>query len=573
MTYFGGSALPWTEDSQQRNTPIAVVGIGCRLPGADSAEALWEQLLGGTDAIRRVPEDRFSGAEGPAYDTWRGGFLDDVESFDAGFFGIAPQDAEVMDPQQRILLPVAWEALEDAGILPAEWGGARTAVYVGQAHGDNWDRTRDGRGGSLDLGCLVGTHQRSMLAGRLSYHLGLHGPSVTVDAAQASSLAALHLACLSLRAGESALALAGGANLILGPDATGMFDSAGVLSEAGRCAFGDAGADGFVRSDGVAVAVLKRLDRALADGDRVRAVILGSALSHDGADKGHLLDPSRVGQARAMRWAYEDAGVAPGEVDYVEAHGTGTRIDAVELGALGDVLAEGRRPGHRCLVGSAKSNIGHTEAAAGIVGVIKTVLCLEHGQVPPSLHFQKPSPGVDWARVPLAVPTSVEPLGTPGRRPTAAVNGQSISGVNAHVVLTRLDTPNTPDGAAGDGGPWPLTLSAPSRAALDGLVRSYVAHLAPDGAGRHDRTRDICWTATTRRTRHAHRLTVHGSDHAELRGALLSLLGAPDDRVSASAEASAEDIAAAFPAAGAVVSLPAHPWQPVRHPLINSTDH
>lgn len=573
MTDFGGSALPWAEGARQPNTPIAVVGIGCRLPGADSTEALWEQLCRGADAIRRVPEDRFPGADKPAYDTLRGGFLDDVESFDADFFGIAPQEAEVMDPQQRILLPVAWEALEDAGILPAEWGRARTAVYVGQAHGDNWDRTRDGRGDSLDLGCLTGTHQRSMLAGRLSYHLGLHGPSVTVDAAQASSLAALHLACLSLRAGESALALAGGANLTLGPDATRMFDSAGVLSKAGHCAFGDAGADGFVRSDGVAVVVLKRLDRALADGDRVRAVILGSALSHDGADKDHLLDPSRAGQARAMRWAYEDAGVAAGEVDYVEAHGTGTRIDAVELGALNEVLTQGRRPGHRCLVGSAKSNIGHTEAAAGVVGLIKTVLCLEHGQVPPSLHFHEPSPGVDWARVPLVVPTSMEPLGTPGRRPTAAVNGQSISGVNAHVVLTRLDTPETPDEAAGDDGPWPLALSAPSPAALDDLVRAYAAHLAPNGAGRHDRTRDICWTATTRRTRHAHRTTVHGRDHTELRSALLSRLGAPDGSTSAPAGAGAEDVTGAFPSAGAVVTLPAHPWRPTRHPLINSTDH
>ncbi|MFD8326326.1 polyketide synthase [Streptomyces lydicus] len=573
MMDVGGSALPWTDHPRQPGAPVAVVGIGCRLPGANSAEALWEQLCRGVDATRRVPRNRFPGADGRAYDTMRGGFLDDVESFDADFFGIATQDAEVMDPQQRVLLPVAWEALEDAGILPAEWSAARTAVYVGQAHGDNWDRTRDGRRDALDLGCLAGTHQRSMLAGRLSYHLGLHGPSVTVDAAQASSLAALHLACLSLRADESALALAGGANLILGPDVTGMFDSAGVLSEAGHCAFGDAGADGFVRSDGVAVVVLKRLDRALADGGRVRAVILGSALSHDGADKDQLLDPSRAGQARAMRWAYEDAGIAAGEVDYVEAHGTGTRIDAVELGALNDVLAQDRRPGHRCLVGSAKSNIGHTEAAAGVVGVIKTALCLQHGQVPPSLHHHEPSPAVDWARVPLAVPTSMEPLGAPHRRPTAAVNGQSISGVNAHVVLTRLDAPEAPDDAAQDDGPWPLTLTAPSRAALDDLIRAYAAHLAPDGTGRHDRTRDICWTATTRRTRHAHRLTVHGADHAELRRALLSRLHAPDSSHLAPADAATEDFTAAFPTAGAVVTLPAHPWRPTYHPLINSTDH
>jgi acyl transferase domain-containing protein len=437
--------------------PVAVIGVGCRLPGAHGPEQLWELLRSGRDAIRSAPEGRFpAGTVVPAGGR-RGGFLDDVEKFDAAFFGIPDDEAAVMDPQQRLLLLTAWEALEDAGADPRRLRGTRSAVFVGQSHADHWERMREARAGALDLDCLVGGHQRSLLAGRLSFHLGLHGPSVTLDCAQASSLAAIHLACLSLRAGESELALAGGANLLLGTTATEVFDGAGVLSGEGRCRFGDAEADGFVRSDGVGVVVLKELDRALADGDPVRAVILGSAMSHDGATKKRVTDPSADGQALAMRWAYQDAGIAPGDVGYVEAHGTGTRIDAVELGALTEVLAEGRPPGRPCAVGSVKTNVGHCEAAAGVAGLIKAVLCLEHGQVPPSLHFRTPSPLVDWDRLPLVVPTSPQPLpAVPGRPAIAAVNGQGMSGTNVHMVLGRRadsGTPPSPDlpGAFPDG--------------------------------------------------------------------------------------------------------------------------
>ncbi|MFJ9775947.1 polyketide synthase [Kitasatospora sp. NPDC101157] len=419
-----------------------MTGVGCRLPGAHGPGQLWELLHAGRDATGPAPTDRFpAGAALPAGGE-RGGFLDGVEEFDAGFFGIRDDEATAMDPQQRLLLLTAWEALEDAGADPARLKGSRTAVFVGQAHADHWERLRDTGAGALDLDRLVGGHQRAMLAGRLSFHLGLHGPSVTVDCAQASSLAAVHLACLSLRAGESDLALAGGANLLLATTTTAVLDRAGVLSARGRCRFGDADADGFVRSDGVGVVVLKTLDRAVADGDPIRAVILGSAMSHDGATKERVTDASGSGQAMAMRWAYQDAGVAPGDVGYVEAHGTGTGIDAVELAALTEVLAEGRPPGRPCMVGSLKTNIGHCEAAAGVAGLIKAVLCLEHGQVPPSLHFDRPSPRVDWDRLPLVVPTSPRPLpATAGRPPLAAVNGQGMSGTNVHVVLGRWDAP------------------------------------------------------------------------------------------------------------------------------------
>ncbi|MFD8519453.1 polyketide synthase [Streptomyces capillispiralis] len=427
--------------------PVAVIGVGCRLPGAHGSGQLWELLRSGRDATRPAPADRFPpGTTVPAGGR-RGGFLDGVEEFDAKFFGIPDDEAAAMDPQQRLLLLTAWEAVEDAGQDPRRLTGSRTGVFAGQSHADHWERLREARAGSLDLDALVGGHQRAMLAGRLSFHLGLHGPSVTLDCAQASSLAAVHLACLSLRAGESELALAGGANLLLGTTATEVFDRAGVLSGEGRCRFGDAGADGFVRSDGVGVVVLKALDRAVADGDRIRAVILGSAMSHDGATKERVTDPSGRGQALAMRWAYQDAGIAPGDVGYVEAHGTGTRIDAVELGALTEVLAEGRPPGRPCLVGSVKTNIGHCEAAAGVAGLIKAVLCLEHGQVPPSLHHDTPSPLVDWDRLPLVVPASPRPLPAVAGRPAiAAVNGQGMSGTNVHVVLGRGPGSGTPAG-------------------------------------------------------------------------------------------------------------------------------
>ncbi|WP_399889688.1 polyketide synthase [Streptomyces sp. BBFR51] len=416
--------------------PVAVIGIGCRLPGAHGPEQLWELLRSGRDATSAAPADRFPAAATLPRGGERGGFVDGVEEFDAAFFGIPAGEAEAMDPQQRLLLHTAWEALQDAGHDPRSLTGSPTAVYVGQSHADHWDRLRETRAGKLDLDCLAGGHQRSMLAGRLSFHLGLHGPSVTVDCAQASSLAAVHLACLSLRAGESPIALAGGANLVLDTTATEVFDEAGVLSSDGHCRFGDSAADGFVRSDGVAVVVLKPLDRALADGDPVRSVILGSALGHDGATKPRVTDPSGTGQSLTMRRAYRSARVVPGDVGYVEAHGTGTRIDAVELGALNDVLSEGRPAGRPCLVGSLKSNIGHCEAASGVAGLIKTVLCLEHREVPPTLHVDAPSPLVDWNRLPLVLPDSLRRWpAVAGSPAVAAVNGQGMSGVNAHVVL------------------------------------------------------------------------------------------------------------------------------------------
>ena len=528
---------------------VAVIGMACRLPGARTPDQLWRHLLDGTDLVREAPTDRVAGAR------W-GGFVDEVTGFDHDFFGIGAHEATEMDPQQRLLLMTAWDALEDAGQPAAQLAGTRTAVYVGQSHGDHWD-TRGQRPAGLGLASMIGGEQRAMAAGRLSYHFDLRGVSVTVDAAQASSGVAVHLAAQSLRTGDAELALAAGVNLVLGPTPAMIFERAGVLAADGRCKFGDASADGFVRSDGVVVVVLKPLAAALAAGDRVRAVLHGSAVSNDGRSKSTLTAASVTGQRLAMRWAYRAGGVDPAEVDYVEAHGTGTGIDTVELTALAEVLGENRPAGRPCPVGSVKTNIGHTEAAAGLAGMLKAVLCLEHGVVPPSLHHHTPHPGVDWERVPLVVPTAVRRLPVCDRPSLVAVNGQSMSGVNVHLVLGTAPRPaatRTREAAQ----PYRLLLSAHTADALDDLVRAWVTFLEPGGAGQSLALRDICHTASDRRTRHAVRVIVTGAIHDELAAQLRHrLLGAADP---AGAPAAGELVAGTHPGAR-VVPLPPYPWR------------
>ncbi|GLZ42517.1 polyketide synthase [Actinokineospora sp. NBRC 105648] len=406
---------------------VAVVGVGCALPGARTPDDLWRLLVRAGTAV---------GPARPGTALARAGLLAGLDAFDdLDRFDIDRAESARMDPQQRVLLTVVDEAVADAGLDRSRLAGSRTAVYTGQSNSDHWD-ARAARG-DLALGDFPGSHQRALLAGRVSHVFDLRGPGVTVDAAQASSLVAIHLACRALRAGDADLAIAGGVNLLLGPHAGTMLTAGGVLSPRGRCAFGDAEADGFVRAEGAAAVVLKPLAAARAAGDRIRAVIAGSAVSNDGRAKESLLHPSEHGQAEAMRWAYADAGIDPAEVDYVEAHGTGTRIDLAELGALNQVLAPGRPPGRPCLVGSVKTNIGHAEAAAGVAGLVKAILCLEHDAVPASLHLRQPHPAVDWDRVPLVVPTGLTPLPRRDRPGVVAVNGQSISSTNVHVVLTR----------------------------------------------------------------------------------------------------------------------------------------
>ncbi len=509
--------------SEPLTDAIAVIGMACRVPGAHSVREFWQLLLDSVDAIDAPPQGR-PGAPLRA----RGGYLDDVHQFDADFFGISPREALAMDPQQRLLLENCWEALEDAGIAPHRLAGSRTGVFVGTSDSHYWDLQV--RRGDPDIYAMTGGGARSTTSGRLSYALDLRGPSMSIDTACSSSLVAVALACRSLAAGESTTALAGGVHLVLAPTETEVFADAGMLAPDGRCKFGDASADGFVRGEAVGTVVLKRLDQALADGDPVRAVIRGWATSSDGAASGSLMAPAVAGQRDVLRAAYASSGVDPADVDYVEAHGTGTAVgDPVELEALSQVLGPGRGAERRLPVGSVKTNIGHTEAAAGVVGLIKATLVLQHRVIPPSLHMHTPTPAVDWATAPVRLIRHTEPLDVIGRPAHVGVSAFGISGTNAHLVLAEAPpsdhVPHPQDAAQTEvADEHLLSMSARTPDALLDLVRGYLTYLGPGGPGRELDLADICHTAATRRTPHEHRLGVVGRDHESLAAALRSAL-------------------------------------------------
>jgi acyl transferase domain-containing protein/acyl carrier protein len=494
--------------------PIAVIGLSCRFPGASDAEQFWRLLRDGIDATADVPPDRFNIAErydpAPAQPgrvcTRRGGFVADYESFDSQFFGIAPREALSMDPQQRLLLEVAWEALENAGQVLDPMAGMRAGVFVGACGGEY---------GDIGLYCMDPARitlytatgaARSVLSGRLSYFLGCTGPSLTVDTACSSSLVALHLACNSLNSGESELAVVGGVNLLLRAEPSISFSQAGMLARDGRCKAFDASADGFVRSDGVGVVILKPLAKALAARDPIRAAILGTAVNNDGRSSGYLLTPAREGQERVLRDAYARAGILPGGVHYVEAHGTGTAVgDPVEVAALSAVMVDGRDHESPCRIGSVKTNIGHTEAAAGIAGLIKVILAMEHRQLPASLHVASPNPAIPWSDIPVVVQRALGPWPSTSETLVAAVSSFGISGTNAHAVLRSAPRPvAAAPQAAGDGAPTVVTLSAPTPAALVAMARRYT-----DLFNQHDGQAglaDIAYTSSVRRHHHECRI-------------------------------------------------------------------
>jgi acyl transferase domain-containing protein/acyl carrier protein len=420
-----------------RQAPIAVVGVGCRFPGcAADPESFWQQILAGGDAVGPVPSDRWDlstwlgEAAARAPGLRHGGFLDDVYGFDADAFHISPREARAMDPQQRLLLEVSWEALEHAGLI-ARVEGSQTGVFLGVALTDWEQRTlRHPDPDAMDLYAGTGSFN-SVAAGRISYALGLRGPSVALDTACSSSLVAIHLACQSLRSGECSIALAGGANLLLSPDPTLYFSRMGALAPDGRCKTFDASADGYVRSEGVGVVVLKRLDDALRDGDRVLAVVRGSAVNQDGRSNG-LTAPNPDAQRAVLRAALANAGVSAAEVGLVETHGTGTPLgDPIEVDALRSVYGEGSTP---LALGAAKSQFGHAEAAAGILGFVKAVQAVRHGQIPANLHLHTPNPRLNLAGSRLTLPRVTAPWGGPR---VAAVSGFGMSGTNAHVVLSE----------------------------------------------------------------------------------------------------------------------------------------
>ncbi|MFJ7901544.1 aminotransferase class III-fold pyridoxal phosphate-dependent enzyme [Streptomyces sp. NPDC096198] len=532
LTAIRGLQARVRELEESSSQPVAVVGMGCRLPSAPDPDAYWELLRTGRDAIGDIPADRWDvdalydpdpGAEDRMY-CRRGGFLDDVAGFDAGFFGISPREAKRLDPQQRLLLEVAWEALEDSGRDPRGLGGSRTGVFVGISEAEYLHQMQRSAAHSVEMHDVTGT-ALSVASGRLSYHLGLRGPSLALDTACSSALVAVHLAVRSLRAGECDMALAGGASLMLSPDAFVAFCKGSALAADGRCKTFDSRADGYARGEGAGIVVLKRLADALADGDPVHAVIRGTAVNQDGRTNG-LTAPNGLAQQEVVRAALADAGIAPHEVGYVEAHGTGTQLgDPIEVEALGTVFAD-RGPAGPLLIGAAKTNIGHLEAAAGAAGLIKAVQVLRHGQVPPNLHFLEPSPHIPWAALPVEVPTALRDW--PDGTRAAGVSSFGFSGTNAHVVLeaapptaTTARTPAT--GTPADATPAPdrtrqlLPLSARTPEALRELAGRYAAFL---GGPEAPPLADAAHTAGTARSVHPHRLAVSAADSGEAAGLL-----------------------------------------------------
>ncbi len=512
--------------------PVAVVGLACRFPGAGDPGAFWRLLRDGVDAVREVPPERWDAGAvyhpdpsvpGKAVSRW-GGFLDQVDRFEPFFFGISPGEAERMDPQQRLLLELACEAFEDAGHPPARLAGSETGVFVGISVNEYGFLQHDRR--ALIDGHSGTGNALSIAANRISYFFDLHGPSLAVDTACSSSLVAVHLACRSLRAGECALALAGGVNVILSPAHSIAFTKAGVLAPDGRCKVFDARADGYVRGEGGGLVVLKPLARALADGDPIHCVIRGSAVHQDGRTNG-LMAPGPEAQEAVLRAAWRDAGVEPARARYVEAHGTGTLLgDAVEARALGAVVGAGRTGGP-CLVGSVKSNIGHLEAAAGIAGLIKVTLALRRGMVPPSLHFERPNPHVPFEELGLRVASAPAPWPENGSPRLAGVSSFGFGGTDVHVVVEGAPGPPAPGGDApahGDIEVLPIAAHGPQ--ALAARVRGYRDLLAGAGDGRGGSLSDLC-AAAGRGDHPRHRTAVVARSAAEAVAGLERFLSGP----------------------------------------------
>ncbi|MFE1356809.1 beta-ketoacyl synthase N-terminal-like domain-containing protein, partial [Kitasatospora phosalacinea] len=526
-----GGSVP---DGEER--AVAVVGLSCRLPQAPDPEAFWRLLRAGRSAVTPTPPDRWR-PEGPGDQAAAdvpgagyGGFLDSVDTFDAEFFGLSPREAAATDPQQRLVLELAWEALEDARLLPAALAGTRTGVYVGAMH-DDYAALLHRRGGSALTAHSNTGLNRGVIANRVSYALGLNGPSLTVDSAQSSALVAVHLAAESVRRGECDLALAGGVNLNLTLAGTVAAARFGGLSPRGRCAVLDAEADGYVRGEGGGLVLLKPLAAALADGDRIHGVLLGSAVNNDGATPG-LTVPDRSAQQRVVRAAHRRAGTSPEQVQYVELHGTGTRVgDPVEAAALGEALGRDRTV--PLVVGSAKTNVGHLEGAAGIVGLLKALLSIRHRELPASLNFRTPNPDVPLAELGLEVRTGTGAWPSPGERLVAGVSSFGMGGTNCHVVVAeppragvRAEAgPEARPEARSDARPvlWPLAARGPE--ALRAQATRLAERLTGTGTGSDGgpTPATVGYSLATTRTQFEHRAVLVGRDRDELLAGLTAL--------------------------------------------------
>ena len=509
------------------NEPIAIIGLGCRLPGdIHGPDALWDFLAAGRSAVSTVPDGRWQAfddgtpqtASALAHTTQWGSFLNDIDAFDAEYFSITPREADRIDPQQRLLLEVAVEAFEHAGIPAETLQRSQTGVFVGSCVSEyGYLASRDlskidawtGTGGAL-----------SIIANRLSYFLDLRGPSLTVDTACSSSLVAVHLACQSLRTGQSELAIAAGVNLILSPVVTRSFDAAEAMSPTGACHAFDAAADGFVRGEGCGVAVLKRLSDAIRDGDQVLAVVRGSAVNQDGRSNG-LMAPNPAAQAAVLRAACTDAGVQPLEIDYVEAHGTGTLLgDPIEARALGAVYGRGRQPEAPLLAGAVKTNLGHLEAAAGIVGLIKATLAVQRGTIPANLHFDTPNSHIPFDQLRLKVVADATDWPETGRPRLAGVSSFGFGGTNAHIVLEQAPEMSEPE---------PAKISPVSTLVVSGKSAERMAEMATTladwmtAAGAQVPLADIAHTLNHHRTHHPIFGTVCATDRDEAVAGLRAL--------------------------------------------------
>jgi acyl transferase domain-containing protein len=512
------------ELEREQNEPIAVVGIGCRFPGAEGPDAYFNLIEQGKDAIREIPTDRFDVdlffdpdlGPGKMSTRWAG-LIDNIDRFDPGFFGISAGEACAMDPQQRLVLEVVWEALEHAAIAPDSLSGTSTGVFVGASHSDYFCLLK---GAPSRAGTGI---ELSIIANRVSYLLNLRGPSFTVDTACSSSLLAVHLASRSLRARECDVAIAGGVGVILRPELTIGFSQAGMMAPDGRCKTFDAAANGYVRGEGCGFVILKRRSDAIAANDTILALIRGSATNQDGRSNG-LTSPNGGAQKDVIRAALASANVAPDDIGYLETHGTGTSLgDAVEVGALKEVFGRRGDGVPQLVLGAVKTNIGHLEAAAGIAGLIKTVLCLDRRVLPPVLHFHSLNPTIAREGVSFVIPTRAVPWPEDQRGRFAGVSGFSFGGANVHVVVEGVDPAPSNDAD----GPIPSVLAI---SAKDPKTLGQIARRLADDLTKHERLsiRDVCAVLARGRTHFSHRAAFAVESIAEAVEALRAFAAATE---------------------------------------------
>ena len=500
--------------------PIAVIGMGCRFPGASNPEAYWELLKNGQNAIKKVPPQHWDIEQ--YYDsdlnapgkicTPYGGFVPNLQEFDAPFFRIAPREAISLDPQQRLLLEVSWETIENAGIAAEQLMGSSTGVFIGICGTDYWHQLLSREVTAIDAYLTTGnTH--SLASGRLSYHYGFTGTSISLDTACSSSLVALHLAIQSLRNQECNLAMVGGVNRLISPQASINLSKSRMLSPDGQCKTFDDSADGFVRSEGCGVILLKRLSKAISDRDRILAVLKGSAVNQDGRTSS-LTAPSSLSQQAVINQALNNSQVQPDLISYVETHGTGTSLgDLIEVEALSRVF-QNRSTTQPLVLGAVKTNIGHVEGASGIASLIKVILALQHGEIPPNLHLNQPNTQIDWHNLPFLLPHKSRPWARGEQPRIAGISAFGFSGTNAHVVVEEATLlPSEKKQGNHTTLVEIITLSARTEKTLQQIVTNYANYLAsyPDLS-----LGDICFTANTGRSHFNYRLAILASSTAEL---------------------------------------------------------